>query len=148
MSSLLTSSQISNATGALSDHFDTFSRNVIVFKAPAAVLSSFNATVYPGYGNISNDNNIQQYVATYQTFPALVRFVGEQNSDMITELKTTSPGAALARIKVKLDCKNYIENGKTEYILIDDVKFNLYSEVAIRNFLGLRYYEYWLSQTS
>lgn len=148
MSSLLTAAQISNATGALSDHFDTFSRSITIFKAPIAVLSSSTATIYPGYGNISNDANIQSYTPVYQTFSAIVRFVGEQNSDIIPELKTTSPGTALARIKVKQDCRSYIEAGKTEYILIDDVKFNIYSEVAIRNFLGLKYYEYWVVQTS
>ena len=148
MSSLLTTAQIANATGSLGDHFDTFSRNITIFKAPIAVLSSQSATMYPGYGNISNYDNIQSYTAVYQVFPAIVRFVGEQNSDMIQETKTTSPGTALARIKVKQDCKNYIEMGKTEYVLIDDVKFNIHSEVAIRNFLGLKYYEYWIVQTS
>lgn len=148
MASLLTSAQIASATGALGDHFDTFSRTITVFKEPIQVLSSNSSTPYPGYGNISDNANIQSYSAVYRQFQAIVRFVGEQNADIIPELKTTSPGTALARIKVKDDCRTYIENGKTEYILIDDVKFNIYSEVAIRNFLGSRYYEYWIQQSS
>lgn len=146
MANLLTTTDIASATGALGDHFDTFSRNITVFKQPQVVLNNPAAARFPGYGNL--DPNIQSYNSQSQTFPAIIRFVGEQNSDMIAEIKTTSPGTALCRIKVKEDAKNYIENGKTEYILVDGIRCNMYSEVASRNFLGMRFYEYWLTQSS
>lgn len=146
MASLLTNSDILGATGALGDHFDTFSREILVFKKPPVVLNNPNTPIYPGYGVL--DPNIQSYQSTYRAFRAIIRFVGEQNSDFLAETKTVSPGNALCRIKVQEDCKNYIESGLTEYILVDGIRCNVYSEPASRIFLGLRFFEYWLTQVS
>lgn len=149
MSSYLSTTDISSATGALGNHFDTFSRTITVFKKPPVVLANSSEPIFPGYGILTS--NVQSYNETHQSFPAIIRFVGEQNSEFFSEIKTVTPGKALCRIKVKEDCKNYIENGLTEYILVDGtdgVRCNVYSEPALRSFLGLRFFEYWLVQIS
>ena len=52
------------------------------------------------------------------------------------------------RIKVELDCKNYIDKGKTESIEINGSLFNVVSSDGARFFVGQTYYVYYLEATT
>ena len=52
------------------------------------------------------------------------------------------------RIKVELDCKNYIEKGKTNSIGINGNLFYVVSSDGARFFIGQTYYVYYLEATT
>ena len=56
MANLLTNTDTSSFTGILADHFDTFKRNIIVYKEPKKVIdiAASNNNVMAGYGESSD----------------------------------------------------------------------------------------------
>ena len=56
--------------------------------------------------------------------------------------------SGLIRIKVKEDASNYIKAGITERIDIDGKSFNTITDDKIQNYLGLKFYIFYLEATS
>ena len=52
------------------------------------------------------------------------------------------------RIKVELECREYIEKGKTISIDIGGNPFNVVSSEGVRYFLGKTYYVFYLEATT
>lgn len=152
MASFLTSTDISTITGYLRDHFDTFSlnrsRTIIVYKQPIKVISNSNNTFYPGYGPPSNNTNITSYTVVSGTYPAVINHVGPQSSQDLYELKVNIPKDAKLRIRVERDCSDYIENGKTEKVVVNGDSYNIVGERVVNSFLGMYYYHYFLGKTT
>lgn len=146
-SSLLTSAEQSEFKTIFQDHFPTFNRNITIFKSPQAVVQSNFAPVYPGYGPSSNINNITSYNKVSGVYPALITYLSEQKTAEIPETRVNVPSNAKVKIKVEQNCRDFIENGKTEIVFIDNVKCNIVSEPGVTNYLGQVYYHYYLSQT-
>ena len=59
MSSLLSNSEKSNLANTFDDIFDTFKRDIVVFKEPMKVISSINESQLFGYGPASNLGNYE-----------------------------------------------------------------------------------------
>ena len=57
----------------------------------------------------------------------------------------TSKG--MIKIKVEKDARDYIKDGKTERVIVDNSSFNIVSDDKLQNFLGLKYYVYFLEKT-
>ncbi|MEK6883588.1 MAG: hypothetical protein AABY22_28425 [Nanoarchaeota archaeon] len=146
MPSLISNSQKVYLTGALNDHFDSFKRNIIVYKEPKKTVTNINtANVLPGYENSSNISNIT-YTIVSGTYPAQITYLNQQKGRTLEETKAFLEDDRL-RIKVKQDCKNYINQGKTENITVDGNAYNLRSSDAEANYLGLKFYTYILEKT-
>ena len=146
MANLLSDSDKTSLTGALNDHFDTFKRNVIVFKEPKRVINSgpFDG-VLAGYEDSSIENKIT-YIPVSGVYPAIVTYEDDQDSEFLTEL-TSRVAKGEVKIKVKEDCRDFILNGKTESIQVDNKSFNAVSEDKIQHYLGLKFYIFYLEQT-
>ena len=146
MANLLSSEDITSFTGALGDHFDTFNRDVVVFKEPRQIVNSgpFDS-VLAGYEGSSIENKIT-YVPVSGVFPAMITYEDEQDSEFLTEL-TSRVAKGELKIKVKEDCRDFILNGKTEYIQVDNKSFNTVSEDKVQHYLGLKFYIFYLEQT-
>lgn len=142
MSNLLTSAQILRATGAANDDFDTYSRNIVVYKEPikTAVANTNNYFGYP------DDNNID-YTYTYVSgvFPAKIMYNRQTVKEVNSVPVTFSNGDVI--IKVRPDCKDYINNGKTENIVVDGNTFNVLTDDGVKNYLGLVFHQYTLERT-
>ena len=50
------------------------------------------------------------------------------------------------RIKVKADCKSYIENGKTERVEFDGKSWDVTTTDAVKRFLDSEFYVYYLER--
>jgi len=146
MANLLSDSDKTSLTGALNDHFDTFKRNVIVFKEPKRVINSgpFDG-VLAGYEDSSIENKIT-YIPVSGVYPAIITYEDDQDSEFLTEL-TSRVAKGEVKIKVKEDCRDFILNGKTESIQVDNKSFNAVSEDKIQHYLGLKFYIFYLEQT-
>ena len=147
MANLLTNTDTSSFTGILADHFDTFKRNIIVYKEPKKVIdiAASNNNVMAGYGESSDPENVS-FVTVSGTFPALVNYQGKQDLPYISEVSSNA-SKGVVKIKIDKEARDYIKDGKTERVVIDSTSFNIISDDKLQNFLGLQYYVYFLEKT-
>ncbi len=147
MPSLITSSDVTSLTGDAFNHFLTFCRDIVVFKEPIKTVVSSSSDVYAGYGNSSEQQNVT-LTPVSGIYSAIVKYNDDQKEgDPILNLNTTIPNGR-ARIKVAESGKVFIEAGKTECIDLDGYKYNLASTARVQNFLGLKFYVYYLERTN
>ena len=145
MANLLANTDTSSFTGILADHFDTFKRDIVIYKEPKKVVSVSSNNVMAGYGESSDSSNVS-FVAVSGVFSALVNYQGKQDLPYISDVSAnTSKG--MIKIKVEKDARDYIKDGKTERVIVDNSSFNIVSDDKLQNFLGLRYYVYFLEKT-
>ncbi len=147
MANLLTNFNPASFTGILADHFDTFKRDIIVYKEPKKIIniSASNNNVLAGYGESSDSENIS-FIAVSGTFPALINYQGKQDLPYIAEV-SSSASKGVIKMKVEQDARDYIKNGKTERVIVDNSSFNIISDDKLQNYLGLQYYVYFLEKT-
>ena len=85
-------------------------------------------------------------VAETGVYPALIKYADEQ-----TENYKSNLGAGISngdvRIKVKKDCRDFINQGKTEKIEFDDKTWNVASEDSVRRFLDSEFFVFYLKRT-
>lgn len=145
---LITGSVLSSFSGAFGDLFDTFSRNIIIFKEPKKTIVQQNVDNYIGYSSI--DSPIEYtYTPVSGIYPAQIIYsVSAKNQDILNKEANINLPQVPVKIKVKEDARDFIQVGKTENILIDGQVFNLNSQYEVQNYLGLQYYYFELLQTS
>lgn len=144
MASLISSGEKAALSGVFDDVFDTFSRNIVIYKEPVKTVASINESNIFGYGDSSNQVNYS-YTAQSGTYPATIQYSDQQSQKYYTEMGGAIPKGDV-RIKVKGDCKSYIENGKTEKIEFDGKSWDLVSTDAVKRFLDSEFYVYYLER--
>jgi hypothetical protein len=145
MASLLTNVDTSSFTGILADHFDTFKRDITIYKEPLKIVNVSTNNVMAGYGESSDSENIS-FVPVSGVFSALVNYQGHQDLPYIAEVSSLA-SKGVVKIKVEKDARDYIQDGKTERVVVDDSSFNIVSDDKLQNFLGIHYYVYFLEKT-
>ena len=148
--SLLSQSEITSFTGEAIALFNTQKvfNTIVVVKEPQKIISDISADVLPGYGNTSNLDNVT-YVPVSGVFNGILI---NPTKDYINKLFQSVPiflteGDKI--LKVDKEARDYINNGKTERIIVNnDEIFNVKSDSMTRNFGGLNYYYYHLQKTS
>lgn len=152
MASLLTSSQISSATGTMGDHFDTFSRSITVHKESKKEVNStaeadVNLDFVFGYGEEQPELQLNYtYTPVNSAFNALIRYGRDQEADILPDAGIRHP-EGLVTIKVEQDCYDYIENnGKTEKITFDSKHWKIVSEARAKFYLTRPMYLYQLQE--
>ena len=145
MASLISDSEKKVLSGVFDDVFDTFKRDIVIYKEPIKVLSSVSEAAIFGYGDSSNQTN---YTYTSQTgvYSAIIKYGDEQGENYEPNIGA-SMSAGDTRIKVKKDCRDFIENGKTEKIEFDSKTWNLSSEDSVKRFLDSEFFVYYLKRT-
>ena len=145
MPSLITSSERAILTGTFQDVFDTFKREIVIYKEPKETISDINESLIFGYDEFSNSTNYT-YQAVSGTFYATIRYNDLQEEEFQSDIKADI-SKGLARIKVQSEAKDYIENGKTDRIEFDNKTFNIISDVAVKRFLDSEFFVYHLQST-
>jgi len=147
MASLISDTEKANLVTIFDDIFDTFKRDIVIFKESKKVLDNIITNEnYAGYGESSNKTNYT-YVANSGVYPAHISYQDKQDAPFVNSIASTD-AKGIARIKVKKDAREFIRNGKTEYIQFDDKKFNIITTDSVKKFLGNEYYVYYLETTS
>ena len=147
MASLISATEITALTGTLSDHFDSFKRDVVVFKEPKVTITNKVTALYPGYGNTSQSINNVSHTPVSGIFQGMLVYERDQKVTSISE-SHTSVSKGKVRLKVKDDAYTYIKEGKTENLQIDGLTFNVISDEGIQNYLGLKFFYFTLEQTT
>ncbi len=145
MASLIPKADISGFTGALADHFDTFKREIVVYKEPQRVVNSgpFDS-VLAGYEDSSSSS--VSYVPVSGVYSGLVVYEDEQDTRYVNMLNS-NVNKGVIKIKVEKNARDFIKNGKTERIQVDEKSFNTITDDKIQNYLGLNYYIFYLEAT-
>jgi hypothetical protein len=120
MASLLTSTEIASVTGAIGDNFDTFKREIVVYKEPIRTISDLNVSFLYGYDTEYKESNYT-YTAVSGVYSGLViSNSAVATNDMIDGAKIEIPDNEI-KIKVEKEARDFIRNGmKTERVVIDD----------------------------
>jgi len=141
MATLLSSTEISGITGIFGDIFDTFKRDIVIFKEPKKVISSINTENIFGYGEPSNAVNYT-YVPQSGTYSAKIRYIERASDDPYVMQLQSDIETTMVRLKVRDDARQYIKKGKTEKV--EKIRGN----EIIKNFLGSELYVFYLEEVS
>tara|TARA_Y100000588_G_scaffold369605_1_gene438819 strand:- start:653 stop:1099 length:447 start_codon:yes stop_codon:yes gene_type:complete len=146
MADLLSSTDKTSFQNSVLDLFDTFGRTITVHKEPQKKVTAVNPTdaILPGYKNTSNVENIE-YVPVSASFTAMVRYQDKQGVEVEADAGIGIPVGKVS-IKVKEDCRNYINNGRTEHVEIDGKSFKVASNESVKDHFGLKLYVYFLEE--
>lgn len=140
MSNLLNSTQITAATGAAYNSFDTYARYITIFREPVKQVMVDN-NQYAGYGE--STQNID-YTPVSGVYLAKISH-GNQSIKQTVSVPVGIPDGKI-KIKVREDAKNFINGGAIMNILVDGQLFNLTSDDGVRNYLGLQLWQYTLER--
>ena len=144
--SLLTSSE-KTAFGAIyQDMFDTFKRQIVIHKQPIKNVTYQNSSSMFGYPGDTNPVAVT-YTSVTGVFDARIIYGNQRDDDVkipATETKNPFEGA---RIRVELNCKNFIMSGKTEKITFDNKTWNSDYGYTVRHYIDTSYYEFQLKET-
>jgi hypothetical protein len=140
MPSLLTSTEIASVTGAIGDSFDTFKKEIVVYKEPIKTISDLNVSFLYGYDTEYKESNYT-YTAVSGVYSGLVISNGSVATDgFIDDAKIEIPDNEI-RIKVEKEARDFIKNGmKTERIAIDDKDYYLNGSDKKVSILSKDYY--------
>ena len=149
MAGYLTDSHIKAFTGALMTHFSTFKKQIAVHKEPTKTISVSNTNNSPifGYGNTSQPTTSFSYTPVSGVYDVQVSITLDQKANELEEVKNLV-GKGRIRIKVEKNCRDFIEDGrKTERIEFAGQSYNSITFDGIQDYLGLKYYCYFLERT-
>ena len=134
--SLISNEEKAQIQSAYEEFFDTFQQTITVHKVSEIVISDINLDQVFGY---EEDANVENYSYEHknESFAALIVFPsrGDQTLGVMTEMAAQIPDGEV-RIKVKEDCKKYIQAGKTEKVEVKNKNYTLIStEAEVNNVL-------------
>jgi len=153
MAGFVSDSEKAGVVAVFSGSFDTWSRNIIIFKEPLKT-----AIPIPP----SQDNNLfgfedqqQDPIYTYTLksgiYPAIIKYMDiESNLSMSAPLLPEPLFHVYAghiSIKVKRDCRDYLNDGPTDRIIVDNRTYLQESDERKQTYMGSEYYIFTLRKT-
>jgi hypothetical protein len=145
MASLLTATQKANFEQGISNLFDTFKQDIVVYKEPKVVITDITKPRVFGYNENSDIQNIN-YIPVSGVFSAIVKFKRDQKEERLGDTANLIDHGQ-ADIKVKSDANDFIQNdGATINISINDLMFKIVSSQSVRRYISSEYYHYILER--
>tara|TARA_B100001123_G_C15252353_1_gene1003261 strand:+ start:587 stop:1030 length:444 start_codon:yes stop_codon:yes gene_type:complete len=143
---LLNDDEKAQIKSSYEDFFETFRKEITVHKVSEVIVADINLDQVFGYEEDANPDNYQ-YSHQSKAFYALIIFPsrGDQTLGVMTEMAAQIPDGEI-RIKVQEDCKDYIQTGKTEKIIVKDKDYTLVSTEAEVNNILTGYYIFKLKE--
>ena len=117
MASLISSSEKESLVKIFTDVFDTFKQEITVHKEPIKIVNQINLSAIFGYDEYSNETNYS-YEANNKKIYGVVRYASNHGFADI-DRGTINYIEGDASLKVDKVGRDYINNGKTEKIVID-----------------------------
>jgi len=146
MASLISDSEKANLVKIFTDVFDTFKQEVVVHKEPIKVVNQINLTQIFGYDEFTNETNYD-YETKSKTIYGVVRYATNHGfSDIDNGAINYVEGDA--SLKVDTEGRDYINNGKTQKIVIDGKSFNVDGQEIVQRFLDSEFYVFNLKFTT
>ena len=146
MASLVSNSEKAHLTGIFNDIFDTFKRDITVYKESKKVIQEINLDGVFGYGEYSQPANYT-YVPVTGVYPAVIKYANDAEFKDVDQFTAHIPFGH-ATIKVREDARDFIKNDKTEKITFDNKTFELESSDKVQRFLDSEYYIFLVKSTN
>lgn len=130
------------------DLFNQVKRAFTVNKEPIRQIIT-NSNNYAGYNNDSNTTQEYNFIPVNATFSGVILYdrpyqpTQQANNTDLNVINNQSH----VRIKVLRDARDYILNGKTESIIVDDLIYNEFTPPKAANYAGQMYYYFDLKGT-
>ena len=135
--------------GLLDQTFQTFQRDIVIWKEPIKqpLPSSSLSQGGFGFGDAPLENQYT-YIPVSGVFPAVVRYASTRHIGEANNLQETNMFLPMYEVKIKVgvNCYNFIESGKTDKISFDNRDFYFAGKAQANPFLGTLYYIYQLKQ--
>ena len=148
MPSLLTSDEVNSITGAFGDVFDTFGKQITVWKGPKKVVSDLNLNFLYGYEDSASSAATVTYEAVSGIFSGVVSRQGKKgDDDQHYGAGFFLPNNQL-RIKVEEDARDFINSGINERVTIDSKSYNIVGKEQQADFLTKKYFVFLLEDAS
>mgnify|MGYP000116674035 CR=1 FL=1 len=145
MASLISSTEKAVLTGIFNDIFDTFKRQVTVYKEPKKIIQEIDLDGVFGYGEYSQVANYE-YIPVTGVYDAVIKYANDAEYKEVDDVTSNIPfGHAV--IKVKENARDFIKNGKTEKITFDEKTFELASSDKVQRFLDSEYFIFLVKST-
>jgi hypothetical protein len=148
MPSLVSPTERANLTGIFNNIFDTFARNIVIVKEPIKILvSPAPSQNLFGFGE-NQASDAYTYSGVTGIFPATIRYGSpESQSALKTAELTAYTFEGPVTIKVRPDCRDFINTNKTLHILVDGRTFFLDTSEHKQAFLDSAFYVFTLKAT-
>lgn len=130
--------------GALENLFDSFQKDITVFKEPIRIVSTVTAPTMAGYAIQSREDNVT-YEPVSQTFSAMIYTKLDKTMQDLVEIQTRV-GKDGVWVKVEEDAKTFIEQGETKYVDVLGRSYIPHPEFLPKKFMGLTYW--WIFLTN
>lgn len=142
---LLSPAEKTSFSVALGDLFDTFCKDIYVYKTPQKVILSQDANYNFAY-NDSQPSATIDYTPTSGTFKAVVSYI---RRDQIAEQQTTvgvplDMNKDLVRIKTRIDAVDYLKDA--ERVDLEGKTYNVLSKGSPRFVFEAHFYIFFLQE--
>jgi len=145
MASLLSATQKASFEKGMTNLFDTFKQEIIIYKEAEIQIIDINQPRMFGYNERSDIQNIN-YIPVTGVFQALVTSSRKQSQSRLDLSENIIDNGEL-EIKVKSDANNFINNnGKTLFVSIDDLTYKFASSQSPRPYITSEYFTYYLER--
>ena len=141
MPSLISDTEKANLTGIFGDIFDTFSRDVYIYKKPQRINpgGTINTAFIFGY-EVGTWDDGYTYVYSSGVYPAVIKYDSRLQEPDLTDVGVRQPVVA-GSIKVKGDARDFMEGGRpVERITVDDKDFKVVGQSRLQAFLNSKFY--------
>jgi hypothetical protein len=148
MSSLVSDAERDSLMEDLNNTFDTFKRDIVVWKEPQQVPVQNSNTSGGVFGFGGSDVSQEfTYVPNSGVFQAVVRYASQKRVGQANVLQDTNVFIPVGEVKIKVtpECYDFIENGgKTDKISFDNRDWTFVGTSQAMPFMGTLYYMYQL----
>lgn len=139
MASLISDAEKASLGIVFGQIFDTFKRNIIIYKEPIKISrSNISPTIF-GFGDKQSDE-IYTYQDVTGVYPATIRY-NDLTKPNIAEGNFKYPKGSIT-IKVEQDCRDFINQEATTKIIVDGNTYALNGPEQPRNFLDTKYWAF------
>lgn len=145
MASLLSATQKASFEKGMTDLFDTFKQDVVIYKEAKIEVININQPRMYGYNERSDIDNIN-YIPVTGVFQALVTSSKKQKQERLEESENRIDKGEV-EMKVKSDANDFIQNnGKTLYVSINDLMYKFATSQSPRPYITSEYFTYYLER--
>jgi hypothetical protein len=144
MANLLSPTEIASITGSFGDVFDTFKKEITIWKEPIKKVSDINTGFLFGYDNAQADRTNFTFEPVSGMYSGIVIYgPGTQTSQdkYMDDANFYTPDNKI-RIKVEENARSFINSGENDRAVIDDKSFKFVGVEKQVDFLTKRYYCY------
>lgn len=147
MSTLLSTSEIGEFVSDIQDHFDTFSQfhTVVVIKPPLKQIIDINDQQFNGFGLQNNEDNFIN-IPQSGVWNCMTYTPNQWEDDYFGPSPNILVKGDLV-IKVEEEANNYINNGKTDFLIVDNENYTIEGGGMPVTYGTQQYFYYTLKRT-